>query len=217
MKVGAVCAIGGSVLLFAGTYLHPMEADPNDAVEAFTEYAANELWIASHLMQLTGFTLIVAALLCLARRLEATSGAMWSRLAAGGAVASLAVATALQGVDGVALKAMVDNWAAAPATQKESALYAAFAVRQVELGLASTASLLFGLTVIAYGLALLRAGLYPVWICGFAILPGLGSALAGVVMAHSGFSELGMTISMAASSLLLLWMLGIGVWMWQCK
>jgi hypothetical protein len=217
MKVGAVCAIGGSVLLFAGTYLHPMEADPNDAVEAFTEYAADELWIASHLMQLTGFTLIVAALLCLARRLEATSAAMWSRLAAGGAVASLALATALQAVDGVALKAMVDNWVAAPAAHKAAALYAAFAVRQVEIGLASTASILFGLTVIVYGVALLRAGIYPVWICGFAVLLGVAGAISGVVMAHSGFSELAMAISMPAGSLLLLGILGIGVWMWQCK
>jgi hypothetical protein len=217
MKVGAVCAIGGSVLLFAGTYLHPMEVDPNDAVEAFTDYAADELWIASHLMQLAGFTLIIAALLCLARRLEAANAAPWSHLAAGGAVASLAVATALQAVDGVALKVMVDNWVAAPATQKEAALYAAFAVRQVEIGLASTASLLFGLTVIVYGLALLRARIFPAWICGFAILLGVASAIAGVVMAHSGFSELAMTISMPAGSLLLLGMLGIGVWMWQCK
>jgi len=217
MKLGAVCAIGGSVLLFAGTYLHPMEADPNDAVEAFTEYAADELWIASHLVQLTGFTLIVAALLCLARRLEAANAAPWSHLAAGGAVASLAVATALQAVDGVALKVMVDNWVAAPAPQKEAALYAAFAVRQVEVGLASTASLLFGLTVIAYGLALLRARIFPAWICGVAILLGVASAIAGVVMAHAGFSDLAMTISMPAGSLLLLGMLGIGVWMWQCK
>jgi hypothetical protein len=217
MKAGAVCAIGGSVLLFAGTYLHPMEAEPNDAVEAFTEYAADNLWIASHLMQLAGCALIIAALLLLSWRLETTNAAPWSRLAAGGAVASLAVATALQAVDGVALKVMVDNWVAAPATQKDAALYAAFAVRQVEIGLASTASLLFGLTVIMYGLALLRARIYPVWIAGSALLPGVGSAIAGVVTAYSGFSELAMAISMPAGSLLLLWMVGMGVLMWQCK
>jgi hypothetical protein len=194
-----------------------MEADPNDAVEAFTEYAADDLWVASHLMQLAGCALIVAALLLLSWQLETTKAMPWSRLAAAGASVSLAVATALQAVDGVALKAMVDNWAAAPAAQKEAALYAAYAVRQVEIGLASTTSLLFGLTVIVYGLALLRARLYPVLISSFALLPGIGCAAAGVVMAYSGFSELAMSISMPAGLLLLLWMLGIGVWMWQCK
>jgi hypothetical protein len=217
MRVGAVCAIGGSALLLAGTYLHPMEADPNDAVQAFTEYAADELWIASHLMQLAGCIFMVAALLLLSWQLETTSAAPWSRLAAGGAVASLALATALQAVDGVALKAMVDNWAAAPETHKETALYAAFAVRQVEIGLASTASLLFGLTVIVYGLALVRARIYPVLISSFALLPGVGLAVAGMATAYTGYSEPAMAISMAAGSLLMLWMLGIGLWMWQCK
>ena len=37
-----------------------MKADPNDAVAAFTEYAADQLWGASHLMQLAGLTLMVA-------------------------------------------------------------------------------------------------------------------------------------------------------------
>lgn len=132
------------MLLFAGTYLHPMQADPNDAVAAFTEYAADRFWIASHLTQLAGVALMVAALLLLARQLETASGAVWSRLASAGAVASLALAAALQAVDGIALKAMVDTWAAAPAAQKEVAFYAAFAVRQVEVGLASIVSLLFG-------------------------------------------------------------------------
>ena len=30
-RVGAVCAISGAALLFIGTYLHPMGADPNDS------------------------------------------------------------------------------------------------------------------------------------------------------------------------------------------
>src|SRR6266508_448395 len=110
-RIGATCAITGSVLLFVGTSLHPLSADPNEAVAAFTEYAADRLWVASHLTQLAGVTLMVAALLFLAQQLEAGSGTGWARIAAGGAIASLAVATALQAVDGVALKVMVDAWA----------------------------------------------------------------------------------------------------------
>ena len=214
-RPAAACGIGGSVVLLVGTRLHPMRADPNDPVAAFTEYAADRLWIASHLIQLAGVALIVAALLLLSRRLEATKAAPWSRFAAAGAVASLGMATALQAVDGVALKAMVDTWVAAPPGQKDVAFYAALAVRRVEIGLASTASLLFGLTVIAYGIALLRARIYPAWISGFALVPGIGSALAGLLMAYSGFSSLAMAVSLPASTLLLVWMLGIGVLMWR--
>ena len=137
-KAGAGCAIAGATLLFVGTYLHPMEADPNEPVAAFTEYAVDHLWVASHLTQLTGVVLAVAALLFLAQQMESVRGRDWSRLAAEsgkrrvlarlgrvgemGAIASLALAAALQAVDGIALKRMADAWAAAPAAQKEVAL-----------------------------------------------------------------------------------------------
>lgn len=214
-RIGATCAIGGSVLLFVGTYLHPMQADPNDAAAAFAEYAADRLWVASHLTQLMGVTLIVAALLMLSRQLRATKAAAWSRLAEGGAVARLAVATALQAVDGIALKAMVDNWAGAPAAEKGIMFQAALAVRQVEVGLASTSSLLFGLTVAVYGIALLRDRSYPKWVAGLAIGGGVSTTIAGVAMAYTGFSDLAMAINMPASSLLLVWMLALGLCMWR--
>lgn len=214
-RIGATCAIAGSVLLFVGTYLHPLEADPNEAAAAFTEYAADHLWIASHLSQLAGVALMVVALLFLAQQLESVSGTCWSRIAAGGAIASLAITTALQAVDGIALKVMVDTWATAPAAQKEVAFHAAFAVRQVEIGLASTLSLLFGLTVTVYGVALLVDRTYPKWVGGLAIVGGAPTIVAGVVMAYTGFSELAMAINIPASSILLVWMLTLGVFMWH--
>lgn len=200
-------------MFFLGTYLHPMEADPNDATAAFAEYAADQLWVASHLTQLIGVTLIAAALLMLSRQLRTTKAATLRRLAEGGAVASLAVATALQAVDGIALKALVDNWAAAPAGQRDIAFQSALAVRQVEVGLASTFSLLFGSTVTLYGVALLGDRMYPKWMAGLAIVGGVPTAIAGVVMAYTGFSGLTMAINMPASSVLLVWMLAVGVCM----
>jgi hypothetical protein len=105
-------------LLLIGTYLHPMGADPNEAVAAFTEYAADHLWVASHLTQLAGVALMAAALLFLAQQLVTENGIGWARVAAGGVTVNLAVATVLQAVDGVALKIMVDVWACS-AAQKE--------------------------------------------------------------------------------------------------
>lgn len=192
-----------------------MQADPNEPVAAFTEYAADHLWVASHLTQLAGVAMIVVALLFLARQLEFGNRTNWARIAAGGAVASLAVATALQAVDGIALKFMVDAWAAAPASQKEIAFYAAFAVRQVEIGLASMLSLLFGLTATIYGGALLVDGGYPKWVSGLAVIGGVPTALAGLVMAYTGFSAFAMTINMPASFVLILWMLALGMCMWH--
>jgi len=214
-KAGATCAIAGAVLLFAGTYLHPMEANPNEPVAAFTEYAADDFWVASHLMQLAGVASMVAALLFLTTVLEARRGSGIARVAAGGAIASLALAAALQAVDGIALKNMVDAWAAAPASQKGEVFHAAFAVRQIEVGLASMSILSFGLTTTLYGVALIGARIYPTWFATLAMASGVPMIASSVVMAYSGFSGLSMAINMPASAILLVWMLTLGVLMWR--
>ena len=157
---------------------------------------------------------MVAALLFLAEHLETRSSSL-TRIAAAGAIASLALAAALQAVDGIALKNMVDAWAAAPASQKEGIFHAAFAVRQIEIGLASMLSLAWGLTTTMYGVALLGDERYPKWFAGVAIVGGVPTMVAGVVMAYTGFSGLAMAINMPANLLLLLWMLALGGLMWR--
>ncbi len=213
-QLAAVCAFAGATLLGLGTSMHPSEADPNNAVAAFTEYAAAHRWVASHLIQFAGVTGIIAALLILARQLEAAGGAL-PRLAAAGAIASLALAAALQAVDGIALKAMVDAWASAPAGEKDAAFRAALAVRQIEIGLASLTSIVFGVTAALYGLALLDDRAYPVWHSRLAVAGGLATLAAGLVMAKTGFSQAAMLIMMPASLLLLAWMVGVGAQFWR--
>ncbi len=214
-RVGATCAIAGAALLFFGAYLHPAGADPNDPVAAFAEYAADHLWVASHLMELAGVAAMVVALLFLTEHLEARRRSSVTRIATAGAIASLALAAALQAVDGIALKNMVDAWVAAPASQKEGVFHAAFAVRQIEIGLASMLSLSWGLTATLYGVALLGDETYPKWFAGLAIVGGALTMVAGVVMAYTGFSGLVMAINMPANLLLLVWMLALGGLMWR--
>ena len=88
-KFGAVSGVLGAVLLFAGTSLHPMQADPNDPVAAFSEYAADRHWVTSHLTQLAGVTLIVGALLVLARELESGGRAVLPRIASAPSLAAI--------------------------------------------------------------------------------------------------------------------------------
>jgi hypothetical protein len=214
-QVGAGCAIVGALLLLVGTYLHPMSADPNDAVAAFTEYAADHLWVASHLTQLAGVALMMAALILLSRQLEAGRSAGLARVAAATAIASLAIAAALQAVDGVALKVMVNAWAAASEAQKDGAFHAAFAVRQIEVGLATMLNLILGVTACIYGVALLGDRIYPKWLALFAFVGGVPTGVAGVMMAYTGFSDAEMAIGMPANITLLAWMIALGVLMWR--
>ena len=212
-RVAGACAIAGSVLLFIGTYLHPMSADPNDPLAAFAEYAADHLWVASHLTQLAGVALMMVALLFLAQELEGGRSASWARIGAAGAIAGLAIAAALQAVDGVALKVMVNAWAAAPPAQKEGAFQAAFAVRQIEAGLAAMVSMSLGITATIYGVALALE--HRRWLGILGIVGGVPTAIAGVVIAYTGFSEAAMDINMPANSLLLIWMIVVGIYLWR--
>ena len=155
-SVAAMCAIAGSLLLLTGTYLHPVPADPNDAVQALAAYARDRFWVPSDLMQLVGAILALASLLIVARQLQRRTATVWSHLASAGAIASIALTAALQAVDGIALRVMVQNWATAAITQKPIAFQSAFAVRQLEIGLASVLSILLGATATLYGVALAR-------------------------------------------------------------
>lgn len=211
-KIGPIAAIAGAIVLFVGTYMHPMSADPNVPRAAFAEYAASHHWVAIHLMQLVGVILITASLVLLSRKMADGPAAEWATLGAAGAIASLSVAAALQAVDGVAVKVMVDTWAATP---EPASFSAAFGVRQVEVGLASIGSLLFGLTATVYGIALAIDGRLPRWIAVVAIVGGVPTAIAGVVIAHTGFSNAAMVINMPANALLLLWMIALGIYGWK--
>ncbi len=70
-RVGAAAAMSGAVTLFVATLLHPMSADPNDPPAAFAEYAADRLWVASHLGQFLGVAALGVALVALAATMEA--------------------------------------------------------------------------------------------------------------------------------------------------
>jgi hypothetical protein len=214
-RILAAVALSGALLLFIGTYFHPMHADPNVSLAAFTEYAADHHWIASHLTQLAGVALMTAALLLLGRLLATGPAQAVSAIGMAGAIASLAVAAALQAVDGVALKAMVDLWAAAPEPEKTGLFHAALAVRQIEVGLASMTCLMSGLTVTLFGIALLIDRRFPKWLGSIAVAGGVPTAIAGIVIAYGGFSELAMAINMPANSLLLAWMIGLGIHVWR--
>ena len=212
-RVGAACAFIGCVLLGIGTSMHPMQADPNNAAAAFAEYAADQRWVIGHLLQFAGADLLLGFMLILSRQLRARSG--MRQVATGGAIASLAVVAVLQAVDGVALKATVDAWAAAPAADKPAAFSAAFAVRQIEIGVAALLSLLFGATSALFGLLLHGDGRYPRWIGGAAFAGGAGFAASGFALARGGFTSFVLNLQMPASLMVLAWVVGVAALHWR--
>jgi hypothetical protein len=201
------------VLLLVSTLLHPLGADPADAPAAFAEYAADPHYLWTHLGQFAGFLGLGIGLLALAATLEPGRAAAWGRIGMAGAVASVALAAALQAVDGVALKSTVDRWAAAEEAARPLAFEAALALRQVEIGLAGVLSILSGLTLAAFGLAILRSAHYPAWLGAVGLLDGAAMLAAGATQASTGFSGLAMALSMVSSLVLLVWAVLVGLLM----
>ena len=214
-RVGGISAIVGAVVLFVATMLHPMDAHPGDAPAAFAEYALDRFWVATHLGQLLGVVLIATGLVALSWKLRAGHAGVWALLACLAAVASVSLAGALQAVDGIALKFAVDRWSASAESARAAAFEAAYAVRQVEVGLASLMGAFFGLTVLLYGIALMLSPMAPRWLGVFGALAGVATAISSVVQAHTGFSEVAMAARMPSSLSVLVWSICIGIFLLQ--
>lgn len=212
-RVGGISAIVGVVILLVATMLHPMGAHPGDAPAAFAEYARDRFWIATHLGQLLGVVLIAAGWVALSWKLRAGRAGAWALLACLAAVAGVSLAGALQAVDGVALKFAVDRWSASAEGARAAAFEAAYAVRQVEVGLASLMGAFSGLTVLLYGVALMLSPVAPRWLGVFGALAGAATVISSVVQAHTGFSDVAMATSMPSSLLVLAWSICVGVYL----
>jgi len=209
-RIGLFSAISGVILLSVGTFLHPVPLNPNDAPTAFVEYAADQWWVLSHLMQWIGIVFLVGMFVLLTRRMANGSGADWAYLGMAGAIGILAVSSALQAVDGLALKILVDAWAAAPNNEKATLFQAAFGTRQIEIGLASIATILTGITVCVYGISLVVDRTRPKWLGLLGIIDGGLLMASGIATAYTGFSGTAMTLSMPSSTLLLAWVILLG-------
>lgn len=214
-RLGAVAALLGAVLLMLGTLLHPMHAPPWDAAAAFAEYAADHHWLSSHLIQLLGVLLGVFALLALTWRLRDGKAGVWALFGAACTLASLALAFALQAVDGVALKLMVEQWARAEEPLKAQLFAATLGVRQIEAGLAALFGLGFSISLLLYAPALWLSRPAPRGLALGVLLAGGANLLAALLQGHDGFSERAMNWGMPASLLALLWFLWLALWLWR--
>jgi hypothetical protein len=212
-RVGGIAAILGVVVLVAATMLHPMNAHPGNAPAAFAEYALDKYWVATHLGQLLGVVLIAAGFVALSWTLRAGRAGAWALLAGLTAVASMSLAAALQAVDGVALKFMVDRLSSASPEALAVVFEGAYAVRQIEIGLASLMGALFGLTILLYGVAILLSSVAGVWLGFLGVLGGAATLVSSIVQAHTGLSDFAMTTSMPSTLLVLLWSVFMGIFL----
>lgn len=224
LLVAASLLLVGVASAIASNAAHPGREDPMDNPKVFLEYAASDSWVAAHVGQFIGYLLTFAGLivLCLLLAGDDRRSAVAARLAVAMAVAGIAVAAVLQGVDGVSLKATVDGWAQASGPARTAAFSAAEAVRWIEIGVNSTFRLIQGATFVLVGLTLASSDRFPGWLGWLGAFCGAAVLLRGVAVAFVGFDMSNpvyvATVAVASNfplTLLNLWMVVLAVVMWR--
>jgi hypothetical protein len=184
---GALLLVGFVANAIQRMLLHPSGAE-DDHEAIFTEYAASDVWVATHLAE---FVLVLVALagllvLCGALRRETSSLAL---LAAGAIIAAAATWAVLQAVDGITLKRAVDAWVAASGPAEETRYADAEAVRWLEWGLQSYFRVLLGVAFLLLGAAAVVSRLVPSWLGVLLVVAGLLSLVVGFSVGYAGLES----------------------------
>jgi len=214
-RMGAIALPLGIILLVVASRFHPSREDAMDNPAVFTEYAQSESWVAVHLAQWVALLMLFGGLVALYYSITTTPdlGAVAARFGLAAVMLTAATFTMLQAVDGVALKWAVDTWASAPADQEAATFAAAEAVRWIEYAVQSLFTILLGLTLVLYGLAIALGTAYPRWLGLVAMGSGVGWIAHGVRVPYIGLSD---SIGEAVGAVLLyLWAFIMAFVMWR--
>ena len=191
---GAALTLSGALLLggfvvnaIQRMLLHPTGAE-DDHEAIFREYAASDVWEATHFAEFVLVLVALAGLLVLCRALRRETYYL-AVLAAGAIVASAASWAALQAVDGVTLKQAVDAWAAASGPEEATRYADAETVRWIEWGLQSYFRVLLGVAFLLLGAAAVVSRLVPSWLGVLLVVAGLLSLAVGISVGYAGLES----------------------------
>lgn len=209
LTISGALLLGGFVVnAIQRGLLHPTGAE-DDHEAIFTEYAASDAWVATHLAEFVLVLIALAGLLVLCRTLRHETPYL-ALLAASAVLATSAMWAVLQAVDGVTLKQAVEDWAAATGTDKATRFADAETVRWTEWGLQSYFRVLLGLAFLLLGAAMVLGRLVPSWLGVVLGVGGLLSLALGFSVGYegleSGFQD---TLGIAFQFVVLVFVVGL--------
>lgn len=216
-RVGSVLAFAGGVLAAVVNIAHPRFTDyDNLTQEILTEVSGSGSWVGIHVGFLFGALFLVGALVVLSRTIGGEWGTALARLGYAGGLIGGGIAVIQAGVDGFAVKALADTWAAAPEAEKAAAFLAADGVVQASLGGFTTFILVFlGATPIAFGLAIALGEGYPKWLGGLSVVAGGVGVAAGLIQAYNGPSDTVNVLITASGGVLTVFVFILGGLLWR--
>ena len=164
LRIGAICAITGPVVLFASFGPHG-DLPTHVSTEAALRYVADHpAWLLIHLGNVVGAILAIGAFTALAGTLASAVAGALGRLLVPSAIVGGMFVIYDYGVDGYALWALAEEWAAAAGPERANALQMADTAIAILNGTFRSEILIFyGLTFLLAGLAVALDGRYPAW------------------------------------------------------
>jgi hypothetical protein len=209
LRFAAWMMLAGWLFFLVVGLFHVDRPDANNHAAAFADYARSSIWTPVHLGQFAGMAALLTGMVMLSLSLPSRVGAgRWlNRISALAAAAGLALYGVLQAVDGVALKQAVDSWAAADEPDRASRFAAAEAVRWLEWGLRSYASVVIGLALLLLGIAVVSGGRLPRVVGLLISLSGTAYLAQGWIIGSNGFTVSNRAPTWLALLLMTIWTL----------
>ena len=224
LRMGSVAFLAGLVIIIISTLFHASSEDLMDNPVVFAVYAESDTWIAAHIGQFAGVTLVFAGgFVALFRLLVKSESGIASALAWFGLAAAIITAstfTILQAVDGIALKIAADTWYAIPPSvvdseeQKAITFRVAEGIRWTEIGINSYNRILQGVVALIFGVAITKTALLSRWIGGFGIFAGAATVIAGVGVAYVGFAPQPI-VGDVSTLTSFAWLAILGIFLWR--
>jgi hypothetical protein len=211
-KLGGAAAVIGSLFAGAGNLLHPIT--PRDDREGVAQVIAqSERWTLIHVIIIFGVILMLAGLIAIRQAIEGGLPEVLAQLGvyAGTIGATVGIVTVI--LDGVAAKALADQWALAPESEKQIALVVVSANETINFALASLFNMSFaGIPFLLMGLAIALSHVFPRWLGWTAAAAGSGSIGAGLVQAFTGEPTIAsLILTIIGPTVVCLWLLVMGL------
>lgn len=216
-RVGAVMLILGSILAIVTNLLHPNPHDIGDPLAQLVLISQTAYWGPVHVGIVMSGMIQLGGLVALTASFTGGYGAAWARTALSSAIVGAAASVVLFAIDGIASQRLAIEWAQAlPGDDAiayrvaQSNQYVGFAVSGLWI------MVFFGLTYIAYGLAVATSREYPRWLGWVAVAGGVAGFAIGYFQYFYGLGDL-LTNKLfpGCAILLALWTIVMGSLLWR--
>lgn len=212
LRVGGGAAMVSAVLALIFNLLHP-RGDVDTVTEELELVSGSEIWLFDHYMLAWALAFGVVGLVAIGWSYTDGPAQGWARVATAAGIVSLGIALITLAVDGMAQKAVADEWASA---QDETSYATAAAVSEISAALfTATIGSLIGLTPVLFAITGFNSAQYPKWLAWLALLSGLTGFVASTIQFYGGISPTSVWIYTVASLGYTIWLFVMGWQLWK--